>query len=218
MKKRAAITIVAVFLLFGVMLALESAGITLVDVLWWDGSSLEFNKDFLDNASDQEKAVMAYLATKACTGCKTFIDRDIVSGGDAIRFGNLECELITLLGLDSQGGEEHVKYIKKWFVDDERINKRLKHCYMTPYTATGRVIYHYITLEEDGDTITAYYKMSYMFLQKEDYREWLGEDQYKVEKGKVRLIYEKIEELSESTIESGMEITKVGETERAEYD
>ena len=136
-----------------------------VKILWWEGTEVVINSDFLENLKEEEKAVLALISTYA--------------GGECIYENNeLNCTLTSALGLGTQCSDKHLSFVKKWFLKDYEVYTSLNDCYSVPYTATNQTKFSEINISRDGINIIVYMNfhsvysadlISYQWKQKETF-------------------------------------------------
>ena len=91
--------------------------------------------------TDPEKAALGCIATFIGSECwwdgETNNDRT-----------NLDCKIITALGLGYQCSDEHLLFLRKWFSTDKEVLSKLEtsNCPTTPYTATSQNTFDEIKL------------------------------------------------------------------------
>lgn len=116
-------------------------------------TGLYINKEYIVTISDVEKAALAYVAT--FIGCDCWWADDHM---DADR-GNLDCKIISALGLGFQCSETHLGFLRSHFAKDSTVLSELEDakCPTTPYTATVQNTFDDIQLTLQGDSIIIYY-------------------------------------------------------------
>lgn len=109
---------------------------TTFNFLWWEtrydpskqdsNHSISLNQEYLNNMTDQEKAAIGYLAT--------FIGNECWWDGEANEDrSNLDCTIISALGLGYQCSDTHLGYLRKWFLNDEKVLSELQKTTCPPY-------------------------------------------------------------------------------------
>ena len=72
------------------------------------------NQDYIKTMTDPEKAALGYVAT--------FVGNDCWWDGEANEEkSNLDCKIITTLGLGYQCSNEHLGFLRKWFVERQTV-------------------------------------------------------------------------------------------------
>ena len=115
-------------------------------------SSIFLNVDYINTMTNQEKAAIGYVST--------FIGNECWWDGEANDDrSNLDCKIITALGLGYQCSESHLGYLRKWFSTDKDVLSELKDssCPTTPYTATIQDTFDKIVINTKGDSILTLY-------------------------------------------------------------
>jgi len=116
-------------------------------------SSIFLNTNYIRTMTNKEKAAIGYVSTFIGNECwwdgETNDDRS-----------NLDCKIITALGLGYQCSESHLGYLRKWFSDDKEVLSELEksNCPTTPYTATNQNTFDKILINTKGDSISVYYE------------------------------------------------------------
>lgn len=115
-------------------------------------NSIFLNEEFIKTISDAEKAAIGYLATGIGNECdwdgKTEEDRS-----------NLKCKILSALNLGYQCSEQHLGFLRKWFINDKEAISSLENCGTMPFTSTIQNSFEEIILEKDGDTIKIFCKI-----------------------------------------------------------
>ena len=120
----------------------EKAGQGNIKILWLEegcGDCYIINTDYLKDAPEQVRAILAYISTKGGTACQYNKNDEIV------------CDLTSALSLGAQGSDKHVAFIKRWLKVPNQI-------YTIPYTATFQQIFRSIDLVpgENGKVVFLY--------------------------------------------------------------
>ncbi len=146
-------------------------------------NSIFINKDYLDIMTEPEKAALGYVATFIGNECwwddKANDDRS-----------NLDCKIITALGLGYQCSEKHLGFLRKWFTRDKQIMSELEssNCPTIPFTATSQTTFEEINLTTKNDTIIVAYKASGVNVREQATWEWSESDYFLVAAGGLSLI------------------------------
>lgn len=130
-------------------------------------SSIFLNLEYINAMTNQEKAAIGYVST--------FIGNECWWDGDAnTDRSNLDCKIITSLGLGYQCSETHLGFLRKWFSSDKDVLSELENsnCPTTPYTATIQDTFDKIVLTTKGDSISVYYEASAVNLREQESWEW----------------------------------------------
>ncbi|MDR7129453.1 hypothetical protein J2X69_001790 [Algoriphagus sp. 4150] len=146
-------------------------------------NSIFLNLEYVDIMEDPEKAALGYVAT--------FIGNECWWDGDAEEDrSNLDCKIITALGLGYQCSDRHLGFLKEWFSDDPQVLAELEsaNCPTTPYTATIQDTFDEIELTVKGDSIIVNYKVSAINFREQKNWEWSVADYFVVKGDKLMLI------------------------------
>lgn len=141
------------------------------------------NEESLKTMADAEKAALGYVAT--------FIGSECEWDGEANEDrSNLDCKVITALGLGYQCSKEHLEFLQKWFVEDEQILSELQesNCPTVPNTATSQTTFDGIQLTTKQDTIIVAYKASGINLREQSSWEWSASDHFVLIDSHLKLI------------------------------
>jgi hypothetical protein len=163
-------------------------------------SSIFLNKDHIRTMTNQEKAAVGYVST--------FIGNECWWDGEANDDrSNLDCKIITALGLGYQCSESHLGFLRKWFSTDKEILSELEgsNCPTTPYTATIQNTFSKIVISTNEDSISVYYEASAVNIRKQESWEWsetvnfvaTTENLRLMKKDKSEVKYEKFEKTEE---------------------
>lgn len=133
-----------------------------------DSFSLIFlNTNYISTMTNQEKAAIGYVST--------FIGNECWWDGEANDDrSNLDCKIITALGLGYQCSESHLGYLRKWFSDDKEVLSELEksNCPTTPYTAISQNTFDKIVINTKGDSISVYYEAGGVNVREQESWEW----------------------------------------------
>jgi len=146
-------------------------------------NSLILNEAYLPLLSDPERAAIGYVAT--------FIGNECQWDGDAHDdWSNLDCTIITALGLGYQCSDQHLGFLRNWFSTDKRVIFELEtsNCPIIPYTATRQNTFDEIVLEVTGDLITIVYKANGVNLREQESWEWSETVYFRLAQGSLELI------------------------------
>ncbi|WP_417613291.1 hypothetical protein [Owenweeksia hongkongensis] len=130
-------------------------------------SSIFLNVDYIKAMTNQEKAALGYVST--------FIGNECWWDGEANNDrSNLDCKIITALGLGYQCSESHLGFLRKWFSTDKEVLSELEdsNCPTTPYTATIQDTFSKIVISTKGDSISVYYEASAVNMREQESWEW----------------------------------------------
>lgn len=146
-------------------------------------SSIFLNLEYINAMTNQEKAAIGYVST--------FIGNECWWDGDAnADRSNLDCKIITSLGLGYQCSETHLGFLRKWFSSDKDVLSELENsnCPTTPYTATIQDTLDKIVLTIKGDSISVYYEASAVNLREQESWEWSETVYFSVTTNNLRII------------------------------
>lgn len=146
-------------------------------------SSIFLNLEYINAMTNQEKAAIGYVST--------FIGNECWWDGDAnADRSNLDCKIITSLGLGYQCSETHLGFLRKWFSSDKDVLSELENsnCPTTPYTATIQDTFDKIVLTTKGDSISVYYEASAVNLREQESWEWSETVYFSVTTNNLRII------------------------------
>jgi len=119
-------------------------------------SSIFVNQEYLKIMTDPEKAAIGYVAT--------FIGNECMWEDDEANddLDNLDCKVISALGLGYQCSDKHLGFLRKWFSTDNEVLLELEKakCPIVPYTATIQNTFVEIILTIKNDSILVFYKAS----------------------------------------------------------
>lgn len=130
-------------------------------------SSIFLNTDYINTMTNQEKAAIGYVST--------FIGNECWWDGEANEDrSNLDCKIITALGLGYQCSEKHLGYLRKWFSGDKEVLSELQksNCPTIPYTATSQNTFDKIVIDTKGDSISVYYEVDGTNVREQESWEW----------------------------------------------
>ncbi len=130
-------------------------------------SSIFLNMDYINTMTSQEKAAIGYVST--------FIGNECWWDGEANDDrSNLDCKIITALGLGYQCSESHLGFLRKWFSTDNEVLAELgdSNCPTTPYTATIQDTFSKIVISTKEDSISVYYEASAVNMREQESWEW----------------------------------------------
>lgn len=150
---------------------------TIINFMWRDMkydsslndsfSSIFLNVDYIGVMTKQEIAAIGYVST--------FIGNECWWDGDAnVDRSNLDCKIITALGLGYQCSDSHLGFLRKWFSTDKEVLSELEdlNCPTTPYTATVQDTFNRIIISTNGASISVYYEASAVNLREQESWEW----------------------------------------------
>ena len=145
---------------FALLCSFNSMNYTDVKILWWEETQVVLNLKFISKMNEEERAILALLSTYA--------------GGECIynEDTKLECSLTSALNLGYQCSEEHLSFVKKWFLKDYDVYTRINDCYSVPYTATNQSKFSEILFSRNKNMITVKYKIQGVNLAELLFYEW----------------------------------------------
>lgn len=146
-------------------------------------NSIFLNQNYLNSISDSEKAALGYVAT--------FVGNECWWDGEANPDrSNLDCKIITALGLGYQCSDQHLDFLRKWFSTDKQVLSELEkdHCPTTPYTSTFQNSFDEITIKTKGDSVKIEYKVSAVNLREHLSSHWTESAHFTVSNNSVQLI------------------------------
>jgi hypothetical protein len=144
----------------GIIICLSSVNLFCQDyedvkILWWEDVDVVLNLEFISKMKEEEKAVLALLSTYA--GGECIYDEDT----------RLECSLTSALNLGYQCSEEHLEFVKKWFLKDYEVFSKINNCYSIPYSATNQFKFSEIIFSRNDIRIQVLYKIQGVRLAEE---------------------------------------------------
>lgn len=130
-------------------------------------NSIFLNKAYLKTMTKPEKAAIGYVSTFIGNEC--WWDGPVNDDRD-----NLDCKIITALGLGYQCSENHLSFLRKWFSTDKKVLSELEksNCPTTPYTATRQSTFNKIVVSTKGDSISVHYEASYYNISAQESLKW----------------------------------------------
>lgn len=146
-------------------------------------NSIFINQDYLNSMSNAEKAALGYVAT--------FIGNECWWDGDANQDrSNLDCKVISALGLGYQCSDKHLGFLRKRFSTDKPVLSELEkdNCPTTPYTATIQDSFDEIIVKTKGSLIMVEYRVSAVNLREGQSSQWSESVHFKVSNGNVQLL------------------------------
>lgn len=152
---------------------------------------LTINHDYIKEMPPAEKAAIAYLATSIGNECWWKGDRPNKDRS------NLDCKIITALGLGYQCSEEHLGFLRQWFRHDDAALKQLEKskCHTCPYTATVQDSFDEIVLTVKNDSITVFFKASGINVRAEKTWHWSETNHFVIENNGLRLVKREMSEV-----------------------
>lgn len=157
-------------------------------------NSIFINQEYANTISDPEKAAIGYVAT--------FIGNECWWDGDTKEDrSNLDCKVITALGLGYQCSEGHLGFLRNWFAADKAVLTELENCPTTPYTATVQDTFEEIVVKTKGDTIIVEYKATGMNLREGKNWEWSEKVHFQVNGDHLNLIKKDKSDVNQSELE-----------------
>ena len=158
--------------------------------------TIMLNQDYIKTITDPEKAALGYVAT--------FVGNDCWWDGEANEEkSNLDCKIITTLGLGYQCSNEHLGFLRKWFSKDKQVLSELEksNCPKTPYTATTQDTFDEIQLTIKNDTIIVFYSVGGVDIRKQTSWKWSQSDYFKVTNNALKLVKKDKSEVIYDTFE-----------------
>lgn len=156
-----------------------------VKILWWEETEVVLNLEFISKMNDEERAVLALLSTYAGGECMN--DED----------NNFKCSLTSALNLGNQCSEEHLAFVKKWFLKDYDVYTSLSDCYSVPYTATNQFKFSEIYFSRSYNRIIVNYKIQGVRFEEEYFYNYKIKETFELKDGFLYLIdkvvFDKIE-------------------------
>ncbi len=146
-------------------------------------NTIFLNNAYLNSITEPEKASIGYVAT--------FIGNECRWNGEVNEDrSNLDCKIITALGLGYQCSDKHLGFLRKWFSIDKEVLSELEksNCLKTPYTATIQNSFKEIKLTISNDSILIFYKVTGVNMRKQENWEWTETDYFKLINNKLKLI------------------------------
>lgn len=146
-------------------------------------STIFINQKILPVMTDAEKAAVGYIATFIGSEC----DWDGATNNDR---SNLNCKVISALGLGYQCSEQHLGFLQKWFAADKDILAELENnnCPTTPYTATNQTTFEEVSFTTKNDTIIVAFKASGLNMREQSSWEWSEIDYFRQSNNTIELI------------------------------
>jgi len=153
-------------------------GYDTIEVYHYKGAEPYINNDFIKNASEGEKALLAYYCYFFSTNCKD----------------SKHCVLTEALGLGQQNSKEHKALVTKWFTDEETAQLVKEGGRITPPGAKNLCWYEEIKLVRKGSDL---FVVRYGSAWKTDKMEGKGRgtDEYQLEEGRIKVIGRNHEDL-----------------------
>lgn len=146
-------------------------------------NSIFINQDYLSSLTKPEKAAIGYVAT--------FIGNECWWDGEANENrSNLDCKIISALGLGYQCSDEHLGFLRKWFSTDKKVIAELKktNCPTTPFTSTRQNTFDEIKLTVKTDSILVFYRANGINMREQESWMWNETVYFKVLENNIRLI------------------------------
>ncbi|WP_200978998.1 hypothetical protein [Echinicola sp. 20G] len=130
-------------------------------------SSIFLNNNYINTMTNLEKAAIGYVSTFIGNECWW----DGAANDDR---NNLDCKIITALGLGYQCSESHLGYLKRWFSTDKKVLLELKesNCPTVPYTSTIQNTFNKIVISTKENSISVYYEASKVNLREQESWDW----------------------------------------------
>lgn len=164
---------------------------TTIKFLWRDlkydsiqnqtSSSIFLNEAYIKSMTTQEKAAIGYVAT--------FIGNECWWDGKANENrSNLDCKIISALGLGYQCSENHLGFLRKWFATNEQVLSELEACPTIPNTATVQNTFVEIIIATKGNSISVYFKASGINLREQESWNWSETVYFSVTTGNLNLV------------------------------
>lgn len=144
-------------------------------------SKIVLNEQYFQNISEPEKAAIGYVATFVGSECDW--DEKVNKN-----FTNLNCKVISALGLGYQCSDTHLNFLKRWFRDDPKVLSELKDCSVIPFTATEQNTFDSLNITEKEDTIKILYEASGVNLNEGKNWNWSEEVLFRISNDKLILV------------------------------
>jgi len=153
-------------------------GYDTIEVYHYKGAEPYINTDFIKNANEAEKALLAYYCYFFSTHCKD----------------SKHCVLTDALGLGQQNSKEHKALVSKWFADEETMQLVKEGGRITPPGAKNLCWYEEIKLVKKGSDLMV---VRYSSAWKTDKMEGKGRgtDEYQLTADRVKVIGRNHEDL-----------------------
>ncbi len=153
-------------------------GYDTIEVYHFKGNEPYLNSEFLKNATEQEKALLAYYCYFFSTQCKD----------------SKHCVLTEALGLGEQNSKEHKALVNKWFTDEETAGLVKEGGRITPKNAKNTSWFEEIKIVKKGtDLIIVAYKSAWKTDKMEG--QGRGTDEYQFETARIKVIGRNHEDL-----------------------
>lgn len=152
-------------------------GYDTIEVYHFKGKEPYINSEYLRNASEQEKALLAYYCYFFNTCCK-----------DA-----RHCELTEAIGVGEQNSKAHKDLVMKWFSDEETTQLAKEGGRITPEGAQNMAWYEEIKLVKKGDLIIVRYHSAWKTPNQEG--KGRGTDEYQVSDKQIKVVGRQHEDL-----------------------
>jgi hypothetical protein len=145
-------------------------GLDTIEIYHFKGAEPYINSEYLKNASEAEKALLAYYCYFFNTSCKD----------------SKHCVLTDALGLGEQNSKAHKELVLKWFTDNETIQLAREGGRITPEGCKNMAWYEEIKLVKKGDLVIVRYHSAW----KTDNQEGKGRgtDEYQLEANRIKVI------------------------------
>ena len=144
--------------------------------------------------TDPEKAALGYVATFVGNEC--WWDKGRANNN----LNNLDCKIISALGLGYQCSKKHLGFLQKWFSTDKLVLSQLKSCPVVPSGARSQTTFDEIKLRTKADTIIVFYKASGVRLGKQPVSwDWSESDYFKLTNNGLRLIKKEQSKINRTT-------------------
>lgn len=159
-------------------------------------NSIFLSEAYLAKMTKPEKAAIGYVSTFIGNECWW----DGQSRNDR---SNLDCKIITALGLGYQCSETHLGFLRNWFSTDKQVLSELgkSNCPTTPYTATTQGTFDKIVVKTKGDSISVYYQAIAVNFREQESWEWSETAYFSATTEKIKLIKKKASEVINKKLE-----------------
>lgn len=146
-------------------------------------NTIILNNEFLENITQPEKAALGYVATFIGNECEW----DVKPNKNR---SNLNCQILSALGLGYQCSNTHLGFLRKWFLKDTVALKKLETCPTIPNTATQQTTFNEILIETNTQqqTITIRCKISAINTRTSNVKQFTSVDTFKYTPESVVLI------------------------------
>ncbi|MGJ1421576.1 hypothetical protein ACR79T_18295 [Sphingobacterium spiritivorum] len=142
---------------------------------------IRINTDLAKNLSDPERAAIGYIATFIGNECQW-------DGPYKDDRSNLKCKILTALQLGYQCSEQHIGFLKKWFIDDKVVLEELQGCPTIPDGATIQNTFDEISFKKEGDKLAVSFIVSGYNMREEKSWKWVETDYFEINGNTIRCV------------------------------